>query len=211
MAELKFNFKQIAQLNEDFKSSKKALGFIIRKTLSDQMRQIRRELAPLIPRKTGGIARTFGFTVRKTGDVTRARLGFIRRTSARTAIAANVMQHGSNVLSRSKAFLWIPLPGNSQMTGAPAITPAAIFANRDLLFVGKSKAGNLLAFRKEADGSVTPLFALKKEIHVRARPIPFENAVTSSAPQIAESIQNTIAQVIEARRTVVRELTGRGE
>lgn len=200
---IEFGWKEFHDLDNDLKASNKAIPTIVAKVMREDFSRLRNEVRPQIPSKSGAIRRHFNFSVRRGLSRVTARLGFIAKTTQRTAIAANVMQHGSNVRPKKGVYLWIPLPGNRQASGEPVISPRQIFADRLSFFVGKSKAGNLLAFRKRS-GGIDPLFVLKKWIKVKARPVQFEARVESNLPAMNERIEKTIAAVIEAKNAASR-------
>ena len=197
MLNLKFDLKQIDQLSEDFNNSKKALKIIIPRVLRDHLRPLKRGLSSQIPRKTGAVRKSFGYFVKKKGDAIVAVFGFLRgkKISQETAIAANVLQHGSHVTPKTGKYLWIPLPTNIMRGNQPIVTP------RELIdaggFIQKSKLGNLLAFSKTEIG-VIPLFLLKTSLTVAPRLVPFDARVESEIPAINKDIEETTTQVIEA-------------
>jgi len=197
---LKFNFSQLQGLDRDLESSAKSIGVIASKVLTLQLRQLRSEMRPQIPRAKGALRRSFGFWVRRDrsgqGNVT-AKFGFMfsKRVSASTAVAGNVLQAGGAHPKKGK-YLWIPIGSNRNADGSASTSP------RDLIsgggFVATSKAGNKIAFHR----SGMPAFTLKTFVKLSAPPLPIEARIERQAPEIAKDITESIAQVIEAKRKV---------
>jgi len=196
---IKFNFKDLTDLSADLKESPRALSVIVQRVLSQQLRQLRREMGPLVPRGvTGRLRRSFGVSVRRkasTGDVL-ATFGFMsgRRVSANSAIAANVLQK-PGATARKGAYLWIPTRANTN------ISPRDFYSAENT-FIRMSKSGNKIAFIRSGD-SIVPLFILKRTVRLGAPPVPIDQRVEAELPTISEQIQTTIAQVIEARKKVL--------
>ena len=195
---IKFNFSQLNDLSEDLKKSPRAVSAIVQKVLSQQLRQLRREMAPLVPRGiTGRLRRSFGVSVRRranTGTIL-ATFGFMsgRRVTANAAIAANVLQRGS-ATARKGAYLWIPTRQNTN------ISPRDFF-NADDTFIRTGKSGSKIAFVRSGNTAI-PLFVLKHTVRLGAPPLPIDQRVEAQLPTISEEIQETIKQVIEARKAV---------
>jgi len=203
---LKFNFAQLKGLDEDLTASAKSVGVIASKVLTLQLRQLRTEMRPQIPRARGALRRSFGFWVRRgrgdQGNVT-AKFGFMfnKRVSASAAVAGNVLQAGGAHPKKGK-YLWIPIGGNRNADGSAATNPRELIAGGG--FVATSKAGNRIAFHR----SGMPAFTLKTFVKLSAPPLPIEARIERQAPEIAKDITESIAQVIEAKKVVVGNLNG---
>lgn len=203
MANLKFNLKQFDLLDEDMRDSKKALKIIIPRVLRDHLRPLRHQLSPQIPRKKGTLARSFGYSVKKKADRVEAVFGFLRgkKISKETAIAANVLQHGSHVTPKAGKYLWIPFGNNMMRSGEAIVSPRALLESGG--FIQRSKSGNLLAFSK-TDSGIIPLFTLSRGVIVAPRPLPIAERVEREVPVISKDIEETIAQVIEAGKAALK-------
>ncbi len=202
--ELKFRFKDLEDLDRDFQASTKALPVIIAKVLTLKMRELRGELRSFVPRTTGNLARSFGFSVRRRRGLITAKIGFLsnKRVSASTAIAANVLQKGG-ATPKKGAYLWIPLGMNRNADGSAQLTPRQLIDSGG--FVTISKAGNKIAFRRSGDQAI-PSFILKTAVKLSRPPVPIEQRVEQALPEITSDIPEYIRTVIEAKRTVVNEI-----
>jgi hypothetical protein len=200
MAELKFKFNQLEDLDRDFQSSTKVLPIIIAKVLTLKLRELRGELRSFIPRTTGNLAKSFGFSVRRRRGLVTGRIGFFsnKRTSASTAIAANVLQKGG-ATPKKGAYLWIPLGMNRNADGSAQLTPRQLIDSGG--FVTISKAGNKIAFQRSGD-QIIPAFILKTAVKLSRPPVPIEQRVEAALPEITSDIPEFIKQVIEAKRAV---------
>lgn len=76
-----------------------------------------------------------------------------------------VHERGATITAKKAKYLTIPLPAALRPNGTP-LRPSA--RDWDNTFVGKSKKGNLLIFRK-TDNGIVPLYALKKQVKIPAR------------------------------------------
>jgi hypothetical protein len=65
-----------------------------------------------------------------------------------------------------------------------------------------SKAGNKIAFIRQGNIAV-PLFVLKKSIRPAAPPLPISDRVEQKLPEMLEDIEESITQVIAARRAAL--------
>jgi hypothetical protein len=199
--ELKFKFDQLADLDKDFQASTKSIPLIIQRVLTATLRPVVGELRSFIPRITGGLARMFGLSVRRRRGLVTARAGFLetKRVSASTAIAANVLQKGG-ATPKKGAYLWIPLGMNRNADGSAQLTPRQLIDSGG--FVGISKAGNKIAFRRSGDQAI-PAFVLKTAVKLSRPPVPIEQRVEAALPEITADIPLGIRQVIEAKRAAV--------
>lgn len=196
MVPLRFNFAQLKDLDDDFKASEKAIPIIAQKVLKAQLGPLRSELRGMIPRATGRLQRSFGFSIRRTkGNVT-ARFGFLlnKRVSASTAIAANVLQAGGAHPRKGK-YLWIPFRQNRAADGSALTTPRQLIDAGG--FIAVSKSGNKIAFQR----SGVPAFVLKTFVKLSRPPVPIEQRTEAALPQITGDIEDTIGAVIEAKKT----------
>jgi len=201
MAEIKFKFDQLADLDRDFQQSTKAVPLIIQRVLTAKLRELRGELRGFIPRTTGNLAKSFGFSIRRRRGLITARFGFIsnKRTSANTSIAANVLQKGG-ATPKKGAYLWIPLGMNRNADGSAQLTPRQLIDSGG--FVTISKAGNRIAFQRSGDRAI-PAFILKSSVRLSRPPVPIEQRVEAALPEITDEIPETIRQVIEAKRAAM--------
>lgn len=199
MLSIRFNLKQLADLDEDLKKSVKSLPIVVQRALSLSLREVRREMVPLVPRgTTGQLVRSFGVSVTKKQGLVMGVLGFLtRRRSGRTIVAGNVLQKGGAKPSR-RPNIWVPLPSNRN------VTPRDFF-NASNTFVRMSKAGNKIAFIRAGEG-IVPLFVLKKSVKLSRPPLPISERIEEKLPDITESIQTTIGQVIAAKRAALEAL-----
>lgn len=199
---LKLNFKDIFDLNEDLKKSPRAASIIVQRVLTVALRGIRRQQAGQVPRgTTGGLRRSLGVSVRRsrTQNAIIATYGFMRgrRVSARTAVAGNVLQK-PGAQARKSAWLWIPTKANQN------ITPRDFYAAENT-FV-RDVGANRIAFVRSGDDAI-PLFILKRNAKLSQPPVPIDQRVEAELPVITQDIQDSIAQVIEARRAALQALS----
>lgn len=209
MLPLRFNFKQLADLNEDLKKSPRALAAISRRVLTENLRKIRKELSGGIPLVSGRLRRSLrvvGSAKARQGLASGA-IGFFggRGISAATAIAGNVLQH-PGATPKKRAFLWVPVGNNRGLTGGAAITPAQFF---DLpnTFVRDTPKGHRVAFQR-INESIIPLFVLQRAVKFSAPPIPIAERVEQRLPDITDEIEDTITQVIAAKKTFEEAIKG---
>ena len=196
---IKFNFKDFEALDKDFEASKRAIPIIAQRVLNEHLRQLRSELRPQIPAKTGALRRSFGVSVRRRAALVTGRLGFFsgKSVTAGTAIAANVLQKGGASPRKGK-YLWIPLPSNRAASGAALISPRALLDSGG--FIARSAAGNMIAFAE----SGIPAFVLKTFIKLSAPPVPIEARVEADLPQITGDIEEVIKAAMEAKKEFER-------
>jgi hypothetical protein len=193
---IKFNLKDIFDLDVDLKQSVKSLPVIVQRVLTIQLRQLRNEMRPLVARGTSGkLQRSFGSSVRRQRGNVLATFGFLTKgVSGRTVVAGNVQQKGS-ATPRKAGFLWIPLPANQN------ISPRDFF-NAQNTFIRTTTAGNKVAYIRSGD-QIVPLFVLKKRVQLSRPPLPIEQKVEGQLPEIQADIVETIAQIIEARKAAL--------
>ncbi|KKW45012.1 MAG: hypothetical protein UY96_C0034G0011 [Parcubacteria group bacterium GW2011_GWB1_56_8] len=83
---------------------------------------------------------------------------------------ATIRHRGGTGKGRS-GKVWVPIGDNRDAGGAARVRPAQFFSDyQGRSLVRRSAAGNLIAFRKEEEGLV-PMFALKDQVSIKARPV----------------------------------------
>lgn len=208
MATLRFNFKDIVDLNADLKASPKALSAVVQRVTALHLRRLRAQMKPAVPRgATGKLAASFGTSVRRRGANVSAVFGFLlgKRISASTAIAGNVLQR-PGATARKREHLWIPALLNRAAGGGAIVTPAEFFA-RPNTFIRAVGGGKKMAFQRIGD-SIIPMFVLQKSVSMRAQPLNLQSNVEGVVPEIIDDIKDTIHQVLAARGAVVRSANG---
>lgn len=201
--EVKFSGNQLSDLNERFTESKKAVPIIVQRLLVLKLREKRNALRGSIPTASGRLRRSFGTSVRRNRAIVTAVLGFMRkRTTAGTAIAANVLQKPGASPKKGR-FLAIPLPANRNADGSPINTPRQVIDTGG--FVKRSKAGNMILFRR-AGKEIEPMFLLKTHIQFGAAPLPIEEAGEQAAKDVARDLPTAIAAILEAKNKAVEAL-----
>ena len=196
---IRFNFKDLADLNEDLKKSPRAASIIVQRVLQRALRGVRREQAGQMTRTGRPALRSTVVKPRGSKGVVVATYGILpgRRVSARAVIVGNVQQKpGAQV--RKAAYLWIPTTANKN------ITPRDFFAAENT-FIRTTSGGNRIAFVRNGNDAI-PLFILKHNIRLSRPPVPIDQRVETELPVITQEIQDTIAQVIEARKAALSAL-----
>ena len=126
--------------------------------------------------RTGRLRAAFGMQVEQQGSGVRARIGYIlpqTRQGGGDPLAYARIHEGwpegrasTTIRPRGAQYLAIPL--------AAAQTPAGVARGgpRDFhdTFVQRSRQGTLILFQKVGSGGIVPLFVLKKEVVIPARP-----------------------------------------
>jgi hypothetical protein len=74
-------------------------------------------------------------------------------------------EHGATIKPKTKKYLAIPLPAALNSNGTPKRKGPRDWDNT---FIGTSKKGNLLIFRKEGAG-IVPLYVLVKQVTIKPR------------------------------------------
>jgi hypothetical protein len=219
MLPIKFNFAQIADLQDDLRNSPKALRAITAKITSQHLAKLRNELRSEVPARTGALRKTLAYSVKRSKTNTEgtwAIFGFLRkkRGSAQAAVAAGVLQKGKGVTGdRSKygkpnrKYIWLPLLAGGFGGGSGAIQPSQFFSLPGS-FIGRSKAGNTIAFQR-VNGQLWPMFVLKQQIKLSRPPLELEFNVEDELPEITADIQQTVADVLAVRGQALRQLDGR--
>lgn len=77
-----------------------------------------------------------------------------------------IHEKGGTISAKRAKYLTIPLPAAMDTRGVPLKKRARDW---DRTFVARSRRGNLLIFRKNAKGGVTPLYLLKPSVRIPAR------------------------------------------
>lgn len=196
---MKVTFKdnQLADLSERFTESKTAVPVIVQALLRDKLKQKRNELRPGIPSNTGRLRRAFNFWSRKQRSGVEAGLGFMRGkgVTANTAIAGNVLQH-PGATPKKGTYLWIPL---HRAAIGPTINPREFLDSGG--FVKMSKAGNMIAFKRQGRGEpLVPYFILRTFIKFKEPPIGIEAAGIQAADETAAEIPTAIVAILEGKR-----------
>ncbi|QIG76086.1 putative morphogenesis protein [Rhizobium phage RHph_I4] len=88
-----------------------------------------------------------------------------------------IHETGGVITAKRSKYLTIPLPAAMDGRGVPLRKRARDW---DKTFVARSRRGNLLIFRKEAGGGVTPLYLLKPSVRIPAR-LGLEKALINDA------------------------------
>jgi len=191
---LRFDMKQLVDLNEDLRQSPKSLPIVVQRVLSLTLRQLAVSMRSLVPRgATGALRRSLSASVKRQQGAVVGVFGLLSsRRSGRTVVAGNVLQKGGAVASK-RQYIWIPLPGNKN------VTPQDFF-NAGNTFIRTSKAGNRIAFIRTGEGTALPMFVLKKTVRFHQPPIPIQERVEAELPTITGDIQEGIAAVIIARQ-----------
>lgn len=195
MIPLRFNFKQIADLNEDLKKSPRALAVISQRVMSLHLRGLRAKLRSAIPSTTGRLRKSFrsiSKVDRRSKMTAVGSIGFVtgKGISRESAIAANVLQKPGATAGK-KPFLWIPIGSNRTAAGAQ-ISPEQFFTLPDTF------VRNGVAFQRNEQG-IIPLFVLRRHVQLSRPPIPIDQAVDAELPSILDDIAETVGQVITAR------------
>lgn len=110
------------------------------------------------------------------------------------ALAMQVQEYGSKGQLTRKAtrgnYFWVPTELNRDALGAAMIKPRDI---GDLGFVQKTKAGNLVAFRRILGGEIQPLFVLRKTI----APVPAQPVVSPLKQSLPAEIEAVVREKME--------------
>lgn len=88
-----------------------------------------------------------------------------------------IHETGGTIKAKRSRYLTIPLPAALNGSGVPLKKRARDWDNT---FVARSRRGNLLIFRKEVRGGVTPLYLLKPSVKIPAR-LGMEKAIINDA------------------------------
>lgn len=83
-----------------------------------------------------------------------------------SAGSLSVHETGATVRARNSKYLTIPLPAALDSRGLPLRARARDWDNT---FVARSKRGNLIIFRRNTGGTITPLYVLKTEVTIPPR------------------------------------------
>jgi hypothetical protein len=146
-------------------------------------------------------SKAFGFSLRKAKGAALsfvARLGFIR---GRRRFLANFFERGATIKPKKRAHLYVPILGNRGRDGQALISAREAISQGNT-FIQRSRSGNLILFQRptaataEFSGSVTPLFALKDRVTLRARPV-FEPIRAKFEPQIQKAAEDAVRKAIE--------------
>ncbi len=113
-------------------------------------------------RRTGGGVKGIKKTVKVKG--TRKLETIVGQVGAPFPIS--VHEKGATIRAKRSKFLTIPLPAAMDSRGVPLRKKARDWPNT---FVQKSRRGNLLIFRNNPDGTITPLYLLRKSVKLPPR------------------------------------------
>ncbi|AHC30443.1 hypothetical protein CC53_gp026 [Rhizobium phage vB_RleS_L338C] len=115
--------------------------------------------SPNLQKRSGGIAR-----IKDTIKVKGSTIETLEGTIGTAGFA--IHETGGTIRAKRSKYLTIPLPAAMDGRGVPLRKRARDW---DKTFVARSKRGNLLIFRKENGGGVTPLYLLKPSVRIPAR------------------------------------------
>jgi hypothetical protein len=167
-----------------FRSIKSGLDFFerdFRLGFQRAARPVRRELLIALKRVAGEMVRRHG-TQWSPGGSPQGRLfrrsgGGIRGIARSVKVSGNTLgsttgqigapfpisvhEKGATIRAKNAQFLTIPLPAALDSRGVPLRRRARDWPDT---FVRRSRRGNLLIFRQEPDGDITPLYLLRKRV-----------------------------------------------
>jgi len=160
------------EFRRSFDKAAKPISKALKKALDQVAREMKRQHStPWRPggsprdrlfRRTGGGLRGIKKTVRVRGtqklDTITGQIG--------APFPISVHEKGATIRAKRAKFLTIPLPAALDSRGVPLRKKARDWPNT---FVQRSRRGNLIIFRSNNDGSITPLYLLKKSVKLPAR------------------------------------------
>ncbi len=109
------------------------------------------------------------------------------RGSLAGAAYLRVHEYGGTVTPRGARFLAIPLPAALNPNGTPIKDDPRAWTNT---FVQKSRAGNLLIFRRQGAG-IVPLYALKSSVTLRPR-LGARDLARERMPYLTSKVLDTV-------------------
>jgi hypothetical protein len=142
--------------------------------LSDEMRKALDGLYAELEAKHGSQWPAGGGSalMRRSGAGLRSIKDSIKVTSAPGEVTGvistgslTVHETGATITAK-RQYLTIPLPAALDSRGVPLRAKARDW---DSTFIAKTKKGNLIIFRKETGGKITPLYLLKNSVTIPAR------------------------------------------
>lgn len=197
MVPIRFNFNQLKDFDDDMKASEKAIPLVAQRVLNRKLKPLRQELRAQIPRATGRLQRSFGYSVKRFKSRVSAVFGFMtgKKVSKSTAIAANVLQAGGAHPRKGK-YLWIPLANNRAADGSAMISPRQLIEAGG--FVAVSAAGSTIAFHQRGD----PAFVLRTFVKLSKPPLPIEQRMERELPAIISDIEETVGAALEVKKAI---------
>jgi hypothetical protein len=140
-----------------------------------------------LQRRSGGIKR-----IAQSIKVSGGSLDTVAGTISTSGFA--IHETGGTIKAKRSKYLTIPLPAAMDSRGVPLRKRARDW---DKTFVARSKRGNLLIFRKDKNGGVTPLYLLKPSVRIPAR-LGMEKAIlTDALPYFERKAFEAIAKALE--------------
>ena len=133
-----------------------------------------------LSKRSGGLLRTLStrrVTVADSGS------GPIE-VSFKLSGKAAVHERGATITPRNARYLTIPLPAALDSRGVPLRSSAREWSDT---FIRRSRRGNLLIFRKDGGGGITPLYVLKKRVTIPPR-LQFGDAFEAGKDRLADEI-----------------------
>lgn len=105
---------------------------------------------------------------------------------------ARIQEYGGTVVPKKAKYLAIPLPAALDSRGVPIkLSPR----QWDNTFISKSKAGNLIIFRREGK-KVTPLYVLKDKVYIPPR-LGLRDTIKSGMPLLVDRAMNAMLRAIK--------------
>ncbi|MBS7812353.1 phage tail protein [Roseococcus pinisoli] len=114
-----------------------------------------------LSKRTGNLVKSIQDSVSVEGTT----LNNLRGVIGSNLIYAKTQENGATIVPKHSKYLAIPLPAAMDSRGVP-LKPSP--RSWDHTFVAKSKAGNLIIFRREGT-QVIPLYVLKSKVYVPPR------------------------------------------
>lgn len=125
--------------------------------------------SPGLNRRTGNLARDWVVSVDGT---TLSDLSTTVKTQGPANAYAGILERGGDIVPTKAKWLWIPLDANKTSAGVERISPTEAIATGNLFIDWKNgPVAYLGSGTNRAGGSrkLTPLFVLKKRVHVNAQ------------------------------------------
>jgi len=140
-----------------------------------------------LQKRSGGIKR-IAQSIKVTGNSIETLAGTI------STAGFAIHETGGTISAKRSKYLTIPLPSAMDNRGVPLRKRARDW---DKTFVARSKRGNLLIFRKEKNGGVTPLYLLKPSVRIPARLGLDKAMLTDALPYFERKAFEAIAKALE--------------
>lgn len=103
----------------------------------------------------------------------------------------SVHEEGATITPKKAKFLTIPLPAALNANGTPKKASARDWDNT---FVARSKAGNLIIFRKEGTG-IVPLYVLKTSVTIPPR-LGLRKTINAAIPYFVERAMDEMVKAV---------------